>query len=247
MAGFAVVVRRSGEPVPPVIVDAMRRSLQHRAPDGIDVRTRDNVAVIFGRLHATPEACFECQPHECGDGTWLVADARIDNRAELMERLGWARPAVSTSDVELLAAYYERASERAADDVLGDFAMVAIDPRGRICCWRDHLGVKPLYYWVSDDWVVIGSELRQIAAHPDAPRTPDTGLLGLYLSGWVESTTATVIRGVYRLPAAHTLVIDRQGVRTWRYWMPPFDDRIELDTLSDYAEQFLSLFTEAGL
>ncbi len=245
MSGFAVVIRRSGEPVPAAIIDDMRRSLQHRAPDGIDARTRDNVAVIFGRLHATPEACFERQPHECGDGTWLVADARIDNRAELMERLGWARPAGSTSDVELLAACYQQAGERAAVDVLGDFAMVAIDTRGRICCWRDHLGVKPLYYWVGDDWVVIGSELRQIAAHPDAPRTPNIGLLGEYLSGWVESTTATVIRGVHRLPAAHALVIDSAGTRTQRYWMPPFDDRIELDNLTDYEEQFRSLFTEA--
>lgn len=245
MAGFAVVVRRSGEPVPPVIIDAMRRSLQHRAPDGIDVRTRDNVAVVFGRLHATPEACFERQPHERGDGTWLVADARIDNRAELIERLGWARPAASTSDVELLAACHAQVGERMAAEVLGDFAIVAIDPRGVIRCWRDHVGVKPLYYWVGDEWVVIGSELRQITAHPDAPRTPHVGLLGEYLSGWVESTTATVIRGVHRLPAAHALVIDEKGTRTWRYWIPPFDERIEFDDLVDYEEQFLSLFTEA--
>ncbi|MDQ4105268.1 MAG: asparagine synthase-related protein [Actinomycetota bacterium] len=228
-----------------MIVDAMRRSLRHRAPDGIDVRTRDNVAVIFGRLHATPEACFERQPHECSDGTWLVADARIDNRAELMERFGWARPAATTTDVELLATCYAQAGPRASMHLLGDFAVVIIDTRGRICCWRDHLGVKPLYYWIGDDWVVIGSELRQIMAHPDAPWAANIGLLGEYLSGWVESTTATVIQGVHRVPAAHGLVISREGARSWRYWMPPFEDRIELDTLADYEEQFRSLFTEA--
>lgn len=72
---------------------------------------------------------------------------------------------------------------------------------------------------------MIGSELRQVAAHPAAPRSPDVGLLGEYLSGWGESTTATVIQGVHRLPAAHGLVIDENGPHRWRYWLPPFDDR----------------------
>jgi len=211
MSGFAVVVRRTGEPVPTGVIDVMRNSLLHRAPDGVEVAARDNVAVVSGRLHATPEARFERQPHECGDGTWFIADARLDNRAEVMGWLGWSRPAASTSDVELLAAWYERAGKRAAQQLLGDFVTVAVEPGGRVVCFRDHLGVKPLYYWVDDEWMVIGSELRQIAAHPAAPRSPDVGLLGEYLSGWVESTTATVIQGVRRLPAAHGLVIDERG------------------------------------
>jgi asparagine synthase (glutamine-hydrolysing) len=70
-------------------------------------------------------------------------------------------------------------------------------------------------------------------------------MLGEYLSGSVESTTGTVIRGVHRLPAAHALVIDGAKTQSWRYWMPPFDERIELDSLADYEEQFLFLFTEA--
>ena len=245
MSGIAVVVRRSGERVPTAMIDRIGQSLRHRAPDGVQVAARDNVAVILGRLHATPEACFERQPHECGDGAWLVADVRIDNRSELMTRLRWRRPAAESSDVELLAGEYERAGERVAAGVLGDFAMVALHPDGRIVCFRDHLGVKPLYYWVTDEWVVVSSELRQIAAHPDSPRVPDVGLLGEYLSGSVESTSATVISGIRRLPAAHGLVIDGGGERTWRYWTPPFDDRIEFDDPAEYEEELQALFADA--
>src|ERR671926_492374 len=107
MAGFAVILRRSGEPVPEAIVEIVRQSLEHRAPDGIDVATRENVAVIFGRLHATPEARFERQPHTCRDGTWIVADVRIDNRAELVRRLRRPHSGSSSSDIELIACSYE--------------------------------------------------------------------------------------------------------------------------------------------
>jgi len=122
---------------------------------------------------------------------------------------------------------------------------VAVEPGGRVVCFRDHLGVKPLYYWVDDEWIVIGSELRQVAAHPAAPRSPDVGLLGEYLSGWGESTTATVIQGVHRLPAAHGLVIDENGPHRWRYWLPPFDDRLELASPVEYEDRFRELFAEA--
>jgi asparagine synthase (glutamine-hydrolysing) len=245
MAGFAVIVRRSGEPVPASIIESVRRSLEHRAPDGTDVATRENVAVIFGRLHATPEARFERQPHECRDGSWLVADARIDNRSDLVRGLPQTLRESSTSDVELIAACYEDGSDKAIAELVGDFAIAKIDPRGRLTCFRDHLGVKPLYYWIGDDWIVIASELRQIAAHPDAPRAINVGLLGEYLSGWVEDATSTVVRDVNRLPAAHALVIEAGRPRTRRYWTPRFDDRIELKDSAAYEDEFLALFTEA--
>lgn len=245
MSGFAVVLRRSGEPVPPPVVAALRRSLEHRAPDGVEIRERGNVAVIYGRLDATPEARCEQQPHECRDGNWLVSDARVDNRSELAAHPGPLRPLAGVTDVELLAACYERVGQDAPRHVLGDFAVVAIGPNGRITCFRDHLGVKPLHYWIGDEWVVVASELRQIAAHPDAPRSPNVGVLGEYLSGCPESTTETVLRGVCRLPAAHALVIDGGQARTWRYWTPPFDQRIELRSYDEYEERFLALLTEA--
>lgn len=245
MAGFAVVVRRSGRPVPPAVVDALRTSLAHRGPDGVEATVLGSIAVVHARLHSTAPAWNDQQPYAMPGGGWMVADARLDERAPLMRRLGWSRPAADTADVALLAESYRRFGETMGEQLLGDFAIVAIEPDGRITCIRDHLGIKPLYYWHGDEWIVVSSELRQIAAHPQAPRDLDLQLLGEYLSGHVESTSGTVRRDVRRLPAAHTLTVHggRRSVR--RYWTPPFDDRLELSGPEEYAERFLDLLTEA--
>jgi asparagine synthase (glutamine-hydrolysing) len=245
VSGIAVVVRRSGEPVPGPVVEAVRASLGHRAPDGVDVVSRGGVTVLFGRLHATPEAVTERQPHVCADGTLLVADARLDDRAGLAARVGWDRPLAGTSDVELLARALERFGPDAPVHLLGDVAAVAVHPDGTLTCFRDHLGIKPLHHWVGAEWIVVASELRQIAAHPEAPREPDAAALGEHLSGWPESTTRTVVRGVGRVPAAHVTRIEGGRIRSRRYWAPPFDDPLLLDREEDYDELFRELFTEA--
>jgi asparagine synthase (glutamine-hydrolysing) len=245
MAGFAVVVHRGGAAVPAAVVEPIAASLSHRAPDGTDVSTVGAVAAVVGRLHATPEAHLERQPVEGPSGARLVADVRLDNRRELMELLGWTRPAAATTDPDLIAACYTRFGRDTPDVLVGDFAAVVIEADGRILAVRDHLGVKPLYYWISRDWIMLSSELRQIAAHPDAPRDVDAGMCGQYLSGHVESRTGTVVAGVHRLPGGHRLTIGRDGTRVDAYWRPSFDERLELGTRAEYEDAFMDLFTEA--
>jgi asparagine synthase (glutamine-hydrolysing) len=245
MAGFAIVVSRDGKPVPSAIVETLRQSLVHRAPDGIDVTVRGPVAVLAGRLHATPEAHLERQPILGPTGSLLVADVRLDNRQELMATLGWSRPGATTTDVDLLAACHASYGDRMGEVLVGDFAAVVLEPYGRILGVRDHIGVKPLYYWSSSRWIVLASELRQIAAHPEAPCDTDAGMFGQYLSGHVESTTDTVVAGVRRLPAAHFLTIDSAGENIRRYWTPSFDDPIELPSREAYQDRFRELLAEA--
>lgn len=244
MSGLAVIVNRTGDPVPHEVVEPIRRSLTHRGPDGIHVERDRNVAMIHARLVTTPEAAFERQPFRTAGGDWHVADVRIDNRAELIEALRWDRPATTTTDVELLAEAHRTWGTRLGEHVVGDFAAIIVEGTGRVTCIRDHLGVKPLYYWCSPRWIVIASGMREISAHPEAPRTLDVQMMGEYLSGWVEDSEATAVEGIRRLPAASVMTIDGE-VRVRRHWMPPLEDPIELADLSAYGEEFRRLFTEA--
>jgi asparagine synthase (glutamine-hydrolysing) len=245
VAGFAVVIDRTGRAVNSHIVDAVRGSLAHRGPDGVRATSREGAAVVHAALHSTPEAQRERHPLSTPAGGWVVADARIDNRTELARALKWDGPIHAATDLDLLAASLTRWRARAGERLVGDFAVVEVSSDGSVLALRDHLGVKPLYYWVSERWIMLASELRQIASHPDLKPVPNPSIMGQYLSGWVESATETVVRGVQRLPAGHSLVIRDGVVKTSRYWQPPLDVPLELRHDAEYEEQFRFLFTEA--
>lgn len=244
MAGFACLIDRRGRPIGPEIVDRVARSLDHRGPDGVTSSVNGSIALIHGALNATPESLIERQPFAHPRGVTYVGDVRLDNRSELMDELHWSRPAAETSDIELVAAAHERWGREAANHLLGDFAFVAVDRTGRLECYRDQMGIKPVFYCCSSEWFVVASELRQIRAVDGTQGAIDVGMAGEYLSGVVEDSVRTIVAGVDRLPAAHRLEFD-DVVRTERYWRPALDDPIVLPTRGDYIEQFRDLLDRA--
>ena len=90
------------------------------------------------------------------------------------------------------------------------------------------LRVKPLYYWVGDDWIVIASELRQILRSPRCATRPSMWPSSASTSaGWSKAR----LRQSWQRPSDSppACVGDRGwSVEKLRYWTPRFDDRIEL-------------------
>lgn len=81
---------------------------------------------------------------EIAPGLAVVADARIDNAADLSSELGLGRD-VSTE--QLIAAAYRRWQEDCPAHFEGDFAFAIWDAREqRLLCARDPAGVRPFYY-----------------------------------------------------------------------------------------------------
>ena len=244
MSGFAVVVARRGQPIVPEIIASIRDALAFRGPDGINSVILGNSWAVHAALHTTPQSLHETQPYRHPSGTVYVSDARLDNRGELIEALNWERTPRDTSDIELIAEAHHRWGRDVGGHLIGDFAFAAIRPGGRVECYRDHQGVKPVHYWMNAEWLVIASDIRQVIAHPQAPRTVDAGVAGEYLSGYVEQTESTIIGGINRLPGAHGLALDGE-LRTWRYWYAPLDQPLRLPSFGDYVEGLRSIFDEA--
>ena len=244
MAGFACLLNRRGAPIAPGLVEAVAASIAHRGPDGVTATVAGPIATIHAALHSTPESIGERQPYTHPSGTVYVGDVRLDNRPELTEALGSTRPGRDCGDIELIAAAHQRWGRDVASHLVGDFAFVAVEPSGRLECYRDHMGIKPVYYWQSSDWFVIASEIRQIGALDGGPSTIDVGMAGEFLSGVVDDPVRTIIAGVNRLPAAHGLEFDGD-CRTRRYWRPALDEPIILGARGAYIERFRELFDDA--
>ncbi len=209
-------------------VEAMLNAMGHRWPDGSAI-VEDGPAIFgFGLMATTPEAARERLPMQ---QSWLVtADARVDNRAEMLGALGLT---ASAPDGDVVAAAVERWSLDAADRLIGDFAWAAWDERrGRLMLARDFLGLRPLYYVQDGARVAFASEVRGLLALPWVARDVDRNRLLDWRTGRYGDRTNTLLAAVKRVPAAHVVVFAGGGSWAHRYWDPteiPVNHAMPLD------------------
>jgi asparagine synthase (glutamine-hydrolysing) len=225
-------------------IEEMVSQIEHRGPDGRGDFSFDQSALGQLRLESGKSRERAAEPY-CKDSLAAVADARLDNRDELCRRLG-VPSSGGVTDVELIARAYQEWGVGCPDELLGAFAFAVFDRANeRLFCARDHMGVKPLYWWHDDGLVVFGSEIKAILAHRSVPNELFEPRLGTYLAGTYHDIEWTFFEGVARLPAGNRLVVDENGARTSSYW--DLDSHRELQLGSDqaYADRFRELFIDA--
>jgi asparagine synthase (glutamine-hydrolysing) len=249
MSGIAGVLYAGGRPLDRKVLDQMVGSLAHRGPDGSGAWTEGAVGLGHRMLHTTPESLSEKLPLVRGNLS-ITADARIDNREELMKTLGLS-PDYSEgeiSDSELILGAYERWGERCPERLLGDFAFAVWDKQRRMLfCARDHMGVKPFYYYYCPgELFAFGSEINALLCVDEVPRRLNETRVADYLTESLEDKEITFYRGILRLPPAHTMTIGGRGTTSVRtYWALDPTREIRLGSDEEYAEAFKEIFTEA--
>lgn len=249
MSGICGIFNFDGAPLDPDMLRKMAESAAHRGPDGIHYWISRNVGFAHLALHVTPESVRERQPLLSGDGLiCLAADARVDNRQELMETLaprGYLREKDPT-DAELILAAYQCWGAECPARILGDFAFAIWDGRKQqIFCARDACGVKPLHYSRLGRTFCFASEVQQVIQHPRVPRRLDEAAIADFLTMNFYDQWATMFLDVRRLPPAHSLTVNGAAMRLERYWDVDPSARTIYRRDEDYADHFLHLFRRA--
>jgi asparagine synthase (glutamine-hydrolysing) len=249
MSGITGKYDLGSRPVDRADIDRMVGAIAHRGPNGLGVWHAGPVGLGHCLLVTTSEPP-RLRPPIVGTvaGCVITADARIDNRDELIRAIEVAnREPREISDAEIILASYDRWGERCVDKLLGDFAFAIWDQRRQLLfCARDHFGVKPFYYYHAPGRVfAFASEIKSLLCLPELPRQIDDLQLASYLVGAVDDKASTFYRGILRLPPAHCMVVSRDTLRVWSYWS--LDPARELHLGSDeaYAEAFRDIFTTA--
>lgn len=198
-------------------------------------------------LHLTPESLHDAQPSTRGECV-IVADARIDNREDLFDRLGIA-PAEREAmpDSVLILRAYERWGDECPGYLVGDFAFAIWDGRARsLFCARDHVGARPLYFCRTAHLFAFCTDVRGLLALPDVPGDIDEEEVGRYLRNPLHvSNRRTFFRVIDKLPFGRWMRITVEGVRERSYWEPFDQPTLRLGSEQAYAEQLRALVTEA--
>lgn len=251
MSGIAGLFHLDGRPVEPPQISAMVTPLLRRGPDGSGGWRDGSTGLGNTTLQTRPESRDEQQPLVLRSGRLVItADARLDNREDLIARLGLHDVESSPiSDARLIAGAYEKWNERCPRELLGDFAFAIWDAgRQRLFCARDCFGVRPLYvHHQPGRLFAFASEPAAILSLSEVPYRLNEGRIADFLVTQLEGidTSCTFFEGISRLPPAHAILVDAGGIQQWRYWSLEPGPELRLSSNEAYTEAFLEVFSEA--
>jgi asparagine synthase (glutamine-hydrolysing) len=236
-----------GRPVEPGLLESMTQPLRHRGPDGISHWQSGPVGLGHCLRHTTPESQHEKLPLSTHDGAFcLTADARLDNRDELLDALRLPMAPDVTSDSALILAAYQKWGGECASRLLGDFAFAVWDAaRQQLFCARDHMGVKPFYYYHDAHLFAFATEIKALLALPHVPHRLNEARLADYILSELDDAASTLYAGIERLPPAHSLCVTRDALQPRRYWNLAASFQLPRSSSAEYAEQFRALFEQA--
>src|ERR1051326_7242380 len=121
---------------------------------------------IAGIVDLNPHARVDQPMANEDESVWITYNGEIYNHAALRPGLEAAGHVYRTrSDTETILHLYEEDGERCVEKLQGMFAFAIWDKNhGRLLLARDRLGIKPLYYAITDDEIVFASEIKAILA-----------------------------------------------------------------------------------
>jgi asparagine synthase (glutamine-hydrolysing) len=221
MCGICGVVA-PGRPAEETTVAAMTARLAHRGPDGEGVFAGEGCALGFRRLAIIDLSAAGMQPFASEDGRYqLVHNGEIYNYRELRAELaGHGHRFRTATDTEVLLAAFVEWGEACVERFVGMWAFAIWDVEARrLFASRDRFGIKPFYYRDSGGRLVFASEPKAFLSDPEAGLGANHVAIAEYLTqSYLDHTEETFFADLHRLPPAHSLVFDRDGLRLRRYW-----------------------------
>jgi asparagine synthase (glutamine-hydrolysing) len=221
VSGICGIVSLDSVPPQGDRVERMTSSLERRGPDGCATWHGPLASLGYALLDTTDGTVNDVQPCTLDGRSWIVADARVDARDDLLASLAGAGEAAGApcTDAQLVLHAWRAWGEHCVDRLIGDFAFAIWDaPRRQLFCARDHLGVKPFFYSHSSGRLVFASALDVLRREWGVDNALDE------LPSRISSCSNPRGNGQHRLPrdspaAAGALPrLSPRGVRLRCYW-----------------------------
>ncbi len=249
MCGITGVMKfRSGARVEPATLRQMCGAMVHRGPDDEGIYVDGAVGIGMRRLSIVDLATGH-QPLSNEDETvWIVFNGEIYNHSLLRPGLEAKGHRYRThSDTETIIHLYEEYGPDCVQHLRGMFAFAIWDSqRQKLFIARDRLGIKPLYYKVTADEIVWGSEIKVVRAYPATSAEFDRAVLPEFLAFGYLSGENTFYSGIRKLMPGHWMEVDpRCGIKIQQYWDLPVQTADRPDDANYYIRSYRDRLEQA--
>ncbi len=188
-------------------LNAMSAAIDYRGPDssGSWIDAQAHIALAHRRLAITDLSAAGHQPMWSPMQRYvLVFNGEIYNHLELRKRLpglAWR----GHSDTETILACFDAwGIRRTLNICVGMFALGVWDTHERcLTLARDRFGEKPLYYGYQRGFLLFGSELKALRAHPSFAAEINRDALTLYMRYGYIPAPYSIYANIYKLEPGH--------------------------------------------
>ncbi len=232
--------------VSPTLVRAMADTIRHRGPDDEGYYVAGPVGLGFRRLSIIDLHSGHQPLSNEDDSIWIVFNGEIYNYQELRAFLLSKGHVFKTrSDTEVIVHLYEEFGVACLEKLRGMFSFAIWDRNARtMLLARDRVGIKPLYYHLTNASLVFASEIKAILADPSVERQMDPELIDRFLTFLYVPGEATLLKGIQKLAPGHYLLI-KDGQPTIRqYWDLQFTEPSQGKSIEQAEAELLDLLSE---
>ena len=229
----------------------MISKLLHRGPDAVNHFYTGNMTFGFTRLSII-DLEGGIQPIFNEDNSIiLVCNGEIFNFIELRKDLILKGHHFKTrTDVEVLIHLYEEYGFDFLNKLNGQFAFAIFDfKKNCLFCARDHFGIIPFFYSITNGFFIFASEIKAILAHPDIKKEIDLVALDQILTFPGLIGSRTMFKNIKSLENGHYMVIKNVNhIDDVEYWdvVYPKEGEVEYQWGEDfYMDRLDELITNS--
>lgn len=207
--------------------------LHHRGPEQEGYHVRDGVSIGHKRLRILDLSEKGRQPLYNEHGTVCIShNGEIFNFEDLRQSLEKAgHKFTSRTDTEVLVHGYEEWGTGLLQRINGQFAFCIFDKNKNVFFLaRDHLGIKPLYYYYDGKKFIFGSELK-VFLKSDIERQISKPALDYYLLFGNTPSQQSILQNVKKVSPGSYIIYDLTSgkIKEYaRYWTLSFSEDMSM-------------------
>ena len=195
--------------------------LKHRGPDDEGYYTDFHASIGIRRLSIIDLITGHQPQHNEKEDIWIVFNGEIYNFKDLRADLeGKGHTFYTKSDTEVIIHSYEEWGEDCVKKLRGQFAFCIFDSTKNILFLaRDHMGLKPLYYYFDGNKFIFSSEIKSILAH-SIEREVNLKSFSLYVSLRYIPFNLTLFKNILKVPPSSFLIfnLESKQIKIKSYW-----------------------------
>jgi asparagine synthase (glutamine-hydrolysing) len=231
----------------PVESDTIRRMTQtmvHRGPDDEGYFVSGPVGLGFRRLSIIDLAGGHQPMSDAEKTVWVILNGEIYNFKELRTGLeGRGHLFQTRSDTEVIIHGYKEWGTKVLNRLNGMFGLAIWDVnRKRLVVARDAMGIKLIYYRITDGQLSFGSEIRPILAGTDSSPTINPVALNLFLRFRYTPSPLTIFKDIRKLAPGTMLICEDGNCREERWYKftrtPFLDHKSEEEAAGELLELY---------
>lgn len=227
------------------VLNGMNAALDHRGPDGSGFFINRFVGLGHRRLSIIDLKNGTQPMSNENQSVWVTYNGEIYNFAVLKDELAAKGHVFRTHcDTEVIVHGYEEYGIECVHKLNGMFAFAVWDEKNQtLFLARDRMGIKPIYYCVTDRSIVFASEIKSILRHPAVRAELDIESVPQYLFCTAMLDGKTMFRNIKSLPAGHLATV-RESLSVRPYWDLIVDTNEE-HPYEYYRDHTLKLLSES--